>query len=124
MRKSGLLEQYCEEVGRPFDEINRTHGPDCRIFDTEAETRAWCESEDGGDLWGGTPTDQYLADNLVGTVEQVVEKAQAFVDAGCRGLILWMRDFPGDETPAPVHGRGGAGPPRAVGPASPVPPST
>jgi alkanesulfonate monooxygenase SsuD/methylene tetrahydromethanopterin reductase-like flavin-dependent oxidoreductase (luciferase family) len=97
-RKSGLLEQYCEEVGRPFAEINRTHGPDCRIFDSEAETRAWCESEAGGDLWGGTPTDQYLADNLVGTVEQVVEQTQGFVDAGCRGLILWMRDFPGDES--------------------------
>ena len=37
VRKSGLLEQYCEEVGRPFDAITRTHGPDCRIFDTEAE---------------------------------------------------------------------------------------
>jgi alkanesulfonate monooxygenase SsuD/methylene tetrahydromethanopterin reductase-like flavin-dependent oxidoreductase (luciferase family) len=97
-RKSGLLEQYCGEVGRPFDEINRTHGPDCRIFDSEAEARAWCESEDGGDLWGGTPCDQYRADNLVGTVEQVVEQAQGFVDAGCRGLILWMRDFPGDES--------------------------
>jgi alkanesulfonate monooxygenase SsuD/methylene tetrahydromethanopterin reductase-like flavin-dependent oxidoreductase (luciferase family) len=97
-RKSGLLERYCEEVGRPFADINRTHGPDCRIFDSEAETRAWCESEGGGDLWGGTPTDQYLADNLVGTVEQVVEQAQGFVDAGCRGLILWMRDFPGDES--------------------------
>ena len=59
---------------------------------------AWCESDEGGDLWGGTPTDRYLADNLVGTVEQVIEKTQAFVDAGCRGLILWLRDFPGDET--------------------------
>ncbi len=97
-RKSGLLEPYCEEVGRPFGAIRRTHGPDCRLFDTDAECRAWCESEDGGDLWGGTPTDRYLADNLVGTVDQVVEKTQAFVDAGCRGLILWLRDFPSDET--------------------------
>ena len=40
----------------------------------------------------------YLADNLVGTVEQVIEKAQGFIDAGCRGFILWLRDFPGDET--------------------------
>ena len=31
-------------------------------------------------------------------MEQVTEKAQAFVDAGCRGFILWLRDFPGDET--------------------------
>ncbi len=97
-RKSGLLAQYCDEVDRPYEAIRRTHGPDCRIFDTEADTMAWCESEDGGDLWGGTPTDRYLADNLVGTVDQVIEKTQAFVDAGCRGLILWLRDFPGDET--------------------------
>jgi alkanesulfonate monooxygenase SsuD/methylene tetrahydromethanopterin reductase-like flavin-dependent oxidoreductase (luciferase family) len=98
VRKSTLLAEYCEEVGRPFGEITRTHGPDCRLFDTDAESRAWCESEGGGALWGGTPTDSYLADNLVGTVEQVVEKAQAFVDAGCRGLILWLRDYPDDET--------------------------
>lgn len=97
-RKSGLLARYCEEVGRPFGAITRTHGPDCRLFDTEAETRAWCESEGGGDLWGRESTEQYLADNLVGTVDQVIEKTQRFVDAGCRGLILWLRDFPGDET--------------------------
>jgi alkanesulfonate monooxygenase SsuD/methylene tetrahydromethanopterin reductase-like flavin-dependent oxidoreductase (luciferase family) len=97
-RKSGLLERYCDEVGRPFDAIRRTHGPDCRLFDSEAECLEWCESEGGGDLWGGTPTPQYLADNLVGTVDQVAEKTQAFVDAGCGGLILWLRDYPSDET--------------------------
>jgi alkanesulfonate monooxygenase SsuD/methylene tetrahydromethanopterin reductase-like flavin-dependent oxidoreductase (luciferase family) len=97
-RKSGLLARYCDEVGRPFEAITRTHGPDCRLFDTEAETLAWCQSEDGGDLWGGTPTQRYLEENLVGTVDQVIDKTQAFVDAGCRGLILWLRDFPGDET--------------------------
>ncbi len=92
------MEGYCEEVGRPFADITRTHGPDCRIFDTDAEARAWCASEGGGDLWGhGTP-DAYLADNLVGTAEQVAEKAQGFVDAGCRGLVLWLRDYPSDET--------------------------
>ncbi len=68
------------------------------MFDTEADCRSWCESEGGGDLWGGTPTEEYLADNLVGTVEQVTEKAQAFVDAGCGGLILWLRDYPSDDT--------------------------
>ncbi len=97
-RKSGLLARYCEEVGRPFEDITRTHGPDCRLFDTDADTRSWCESEGGGDLWGRESTEQYLTDNLVGTVDQVVEKTQAFVDAGCRGLILWLRDLPEDET--------------------------
>ncbi len=28
-RKSGLLEQYCDEIGRDFDSVVRTHGPDC-----------------------------------------------------------------------------------------------
>ncbi len=98
IHKSKLLEQYCEEAGRPFGDIVRTHGPDCRIFDTDAEARTWCNSDDGGDLWGHGTAEEYLADNLVGTVEQVAEKTQAFVDAGCRGLILWLRDYPDDET--------------------------
>ncbi|HVN49930.1 MAG TPA: hypothetical protein VMT43_00785, partial [Acidimicrobiales bacterium] len=96
--KSALLAQYCDEIGRPFDDIVRTHGPDCRIFDTDAEARSWCESPGGGHHWGEHSTDEYLRDNLVGTVEQVIEKAQAYVDAGCRQFILWLRDYPGDET--------------------------
>jgi F420-dependent oxidoreductase-like protein len=97
-RKSGLLEQYCDEIGRDFGTITRTHGPDCRIFDTEADLAAWLDSPDGGHLWGGTPNDEYVRDHLVGTVEQVTEKAQAFVDAGCREFILWFRDAPADDS--------------------------
>jgi F420-dependent oxidoreductase-like protein len=98
VRKSALLERYCEEADRPFDSITRTHGPDCRIFDTDAEARAWCALPDGGGLWGRSPVDEYLRDNLVGTAEQVAEKTQAFVDAGCREFVLWMRDYPSDES--------------------------
>jgi F420-dependent oxidoreductase-like protein len=98
VRKSELLERYCEEAGRPFSAITRTHGPDCRIFDSDADTRAWCEEPDGGNLWGPTHVDEYLKDNLVGTVEQVAEKTQAYVDAGCREFVLWLRDYPSDET--------------------------
>jgi hypothetical protein len=97
-RKSGLLEQYCDEIGRDFASITRTHGPDCRIFDTEADLAAWLDSPDGGHLWGETDHETYVASNLVGTVEQVTEKAQAFVDAGCGAFILWFRDAPTDES--------------------------
>ena len=38
--------------------------------------------------------DGYVRDNLVGTTEQVTEKVQAFVDAGCAEFVLWFRDFP------------------------------
>ena len=37
----------------------RTHGPDCRLFDTDAEARAWCAEPDGGTSGGAgrsTPT--------------------------------------------------------------------
>ena len=97
-RKSGLLEQYCDEAGRPFDAVVRTHGPDCRIFDSDEELRAWCEEPDGGNLWGRQAADDYIRENLVGTVEQVAEKTQAYVDAGARAFILWLRDYPSDET--------------------------
>ncbi len=73
-------------------------GPTAGSSTLERDTVAWCESEGGGSLWGRTDTEPYLADNLVGTVEQVIEKTQAYLDAGCRGLILWLRDYPADET--------------------------
>jgi alkanesulfonate monooxygenase SsuD/methylene tetrahydromethanopterin reductase-like flavin-dependent oxidoreductase (luciferase family) len=96
--KSVLLERYCEEIGRPFTELLRTHGPDCRLFDNEADLSAWCRSPGGGNLWGREGLDEYVRDNFVGTVEQVAEKMQGFVDAGARAFVLWLRDYPADET--------------------------
>jgi alkanesulfonate monooxygenase SsuD/methylene tetrahydromethanopterin reductase-like flavin-dependent oxidoreductase (luciferase family) len=96
--KSKALAAHCAEAGRPFEEIVRTHGPDCVLFDTEAEARRWCETPGGGHLWGRQSTEEYLSENLVGTVEQVTEHCQAFIDAGCSEFILWLRDYPEDET--------------------------
>ena len=98
VRKSDLLARYCEEAGRDPAALTRTHGPDCRIFDSGAEARAWCREPDGGNLWGGEDVDAYLRDNLVGTPEQVTAKTQAYIDAGCREFILWLRDYPADDT--------------------------
>jgi alkanesulfonate monooxygenase SsuD/methylene tetrahydromethanopterin reductase-like flavin-dependent oxidoreductase (luciferase family) len=93
-RKSQLLHGYCDEIGRDFDSIVRTHGPDCRIFESERDMQAWLGSSGGGSLWGGSPHDEYVRDNFVGTVDQVAEKVQEYVDAGCREFVLWFRDFP------------------------------
>jgi F420-dependent oxidoreductase-like protein len=99
VRKSELLRQYCDEIGRDFHSIVRTHGPDCRIFESEADLDAWLASPSGGSLRrGAAPHDEYVRDNLVGTVEQVTEKVQAFVDAGCREFVLWFRDFPASDS--------------------------
>lgn len=98
VHKSGVLRAHCERIGRDFDSIVRTHGPDCRIFETEADLKRWLDSPSGGDLWGGGDPGEYVRDNLVGTVEQVAEKTQAFVDAGCREFVLWFRDYPSTES--------------------------
>ena len=94
IHKSEVLRGHCERLGRDFDSIVRTHGPDCRIFDTERDLAAWLAAPDGGNLWGGEDPEIYARDNLVGTVEQVTAKVQAFVDAGCREFVLWFRDAP------------------------------
>jgi F420-dependent oxidoreductase-like protein len=94
VHKSEVLRGHCDRLGRDFDSIVRTHGPDCRIFPTQGDLDAWLDTPDGGDLWGGGDPAVYVRDNLVGTVDQVAEKVQAFVDAGCREFVLWFRDYP------------------------------
>jgi F420-dependent oxidoreductase-like protein len=98
IHKSEVLRGHCEAVGRDPETIVRTHGPDCRIFDTESDLQSWLSSPDGGQLWGRGGHADYVRDNLVGTVDQVTAKAQAFIDAGCREFVLWLRDYPGTAT--------------------------
>jgi F420-dependent oxidoreductase-like protein len=97
-RKSALLAGYCDDIGRDPASVVRTHGPDCLIVEDDDELRRWLDGPDGGHLWGGVPHDDYVRDNLVGTVEQVAEKAQAYLDAGCSEFILWFRDAPSDRS--------------------------
>jgi F420-dependent oxidoreductase-like protein len=98
VHKSDVLRGHCEDVGRAFDTIVRTHGPDCRLFDTERDLQAWLDAPDGGNLWGRDDSEDYERDNFVGTSEMVTDKVQAFVDAGCREFVLWFRDFPSSES--------------------------
>jgi F420-dependent oxidoreductase-like protein len=97
VRKSAVLAEHCERLGRDPSTVVRTHGPDCLIVDSDADLRRWMDRH-GADLWGEVGQDEWIRDNFVGTVEHVVDKAQAFVEAGCSEFILWCRDAPGDET--------------------------
>jgi F420-dependent oxidoreductase-like protein len=97
-RKDALLRGYCEEIGRE-DTIVRTWAPDCRIFDTQGQVDAWLE-ESGGHLWGEdrmSPED-YVAQAMVGTVDQVVERAREYAGAGAREIVLWFRDYPSGDS--------------------------
>ena len=46
----------------------------------------------------GEPAESWRAKALVGTPEQVCEKIQAYLDAGCTGFIPWCPDYPSTET--------------------------
>jgi F420-dependent oxidoreductase-like protein len=94
VHKSAVLRRHCEDIGRGFDTIVRTHAPDCRIFDDDAALRSWLDAPDGGHLWGSADPASYVRDNFVGTVETVTDKVQASIDAGAREFVLWFRDFP------------------------------
>src|SRR6476646_981842 len=59
VRKSGLVDRYCEEIGRDPAEVARTHAPDCFIAESEADLRRWLDSPGGGDLWGETDEETY-----------------------------------------------------------------
>ena len=98
VHKSNVLREHCDRIGRDFDTIIRTHGPDCRLFDSQTDLEAWLASPGGGNLWGRDPDEDYVRDNFVGTAEQVTEKVQAYVDAGCREFVLWFRDYPSTES--------------------------
>jgi F420-dependent oxidoreductase-like protein len=94
VHKSAVLARHCEDVGRDPASIVRTHAPDCRLFDTEADLARWLDSPGGGDLWGRDEPGDYVRDNFVGTDEQVAEKVQGYLDAGCSEFVLWFRDYP------------------------------
>jgi F420-dependent oxidoreductase-like protein len=98
VHKSKVLEEHCDRLGRDFDTITRTHGPDCRLFDSQQDLDAWLDSPGGGNLWGKAPHEEYVRNNFVGTVDQVAEQVQGFVDAGCSEFVLWFRDFPSSES--------------------------
>ena len=99
VRKSDLLEQYCDEIGRDFDSIVRTHGPDCRVFDTEADMQRWLDSPGGGSLWGrGDPrrvrARQLRRHRRAGRARRCRRSSTRAAASSC----LWFRDFPSSES--------------------------
>lgn len=87
--KRDVLRGHCAAIGRDPDEIRMTWSPEVFIRETEQEI-----AEAGSQAVWGQPADEWRANNLVGTVEQVTEKIRAYVELGCRGFIPWCSDYP------------------------------
>jgi F420-dependent oxidoreductase-like protein len=90
--KVEVLQRHCDEVGRDYDEIEKTWTPEVFVRETEAEVRAI-----GGSTFG-EPFDSWQAGNLVGTPAQVIDKIGQYHDLGVTGFLPWNRDYPGADT--------------------------
>jgi F420-dependent oxidoreductase-like protein len=89
--KCEVLKRHCRDVGRDYDEIEKTTSPEVCVRESEAELRA----VGARNLWGA-PFEVWQANNLVGTPEQVCAKVAALVDLGCTGFAGWCTDYPDD----------------------------
>ena len=91
--KCEVLKQHCKEVGRDYDEIEKTMSGEVFVRETEAELVAAGSKS----LWG-EPLETWREGNLVGTPDQVAEKIQRYVELGCTSFMPWCSDYPSDET--------------------------
>jgi F420-dependent oxidoreductase-like protein len=91
--KTEVLKRHCKDVGRDYDEIEKTWSPEVYVRETEKEI------EDGGSksFWG-EPLESWAAGNLVGTPEQVAERIRTYMDLGCTSFMPWCSDYPSDQT--------------------------
>ena len=90
--KCEVLQRHCDDVGRDYDEIEKTWSPEVFVRETEDELRAV-----GGSTFG-EPFDSWRAGNLVGTPAEVVDKIGQYIELGCTSFMPWCRDFPGTDT--------------------------
>ena len=90
--KAEVLQRHCDEVGRDYDDIEKTWSPEVFVRETEDEVRAV-----GGSTFG-EPFDSWQAGNLVGTPRQVVERIGQYNDLGVTSFIPWCRDYPAADT--------------------------
>lgn len=93
IKKREILKGHCHAVGRDEAEIRKTISSEVFIRETEAEI----EAAGSLHLWG-EPAEVWRSKALVGTPEQVSEKIQKYLDAGCTGFIPWCPDYPSTET--------------------------
>ena len=93
IKKREILKGHCAAVGRDEDTIRKTISSEVFIRENEKDI----DAAGSKNPWG-LPADQWREKALVGTPEQVSEKIQKYLDAGCSGFIPWCPDYPNTET--------------------------
>ena len=92
--KCEVLKGHCKAVGRDYDEIRKTWGPELLVRHTEAEI-----GDKPGGLAGRAGTmEAWKNAHLVGTPEQVCERIETYRKLGATGFTPWCVDYPSTET--------------------------
>ena len=91
--KCAVLRDHCRDVGRDYDEIQKTICGEIVIREDEEDI------VDGGSRSvQGVEFEEWRSLNFVGTPEQVAEKMQAYIDHGCTAFYPWCSDYPETES--------------------------
>jgi alkanesulfonate monooxygenase SsuD/methylene tetrahydromethanopterin reductase-like flavin-dependent oxidoreductase (luciferase family) len=93
-RKLDLLRAYCAEIGRPYDDILRTHFTSWAML---ATTEAGAIAKRDRYYPDGLNEEQQIT-RIVGTPEQVAPYYQALVDAGMQYFVIQVLDAADEET--------------------------
>jgi alkanesulfonate monooxygenase SsuD/methylene tetrahydromethanopterin reductase-like flavin-dependent oxidoreductase (luciferase family) len=96
-RKSRLLGQRCEEAGRESRSLRRTHATNFQLFDSERAFARWRQHKDRG--MSSEEVYAYIRRRgaLYGTASAIEETIGQFIDAGCRGFMVFCNTAPAEE---------------------------
>lgn len=93
-RKLDVLRRHCEALGRPYDDILRTHFTSwAMVAPTEREAQAKLKRYYPDGL-----TEDLRATRIVGTPEQVAAYYQSIADAGMQYFVVQVLDAGDEET--------------------------
>ncbi len=90
--KCEVLKNHCNAVGRDYDEIRKTWGPEIFVRQTQAELPKTPSSMTSRTM------DEWKASHLIGTPDQISERIEVYRKLGCGGLTSWMPDYPSTES--------------------------
>jgi F420-dependent oxidoreductase-like protein len=91
VRKRDVLREHCEAVGRDPAEVKLTLHQEALVAPDEASLKRLAHEYPS--IWGTNEEDR-RRNNLVGTVDQVIERMRAYVDEGAQGFVVWFADSP------------------------------
>jgi F420-dependent oxidoreductase-like protein len=92
-RKSQILRDHCDKVGRDETTIGKTWSPEIIIRANERELREAQQLSIRRESY-----ETWKASNLVGTPGEVADKIGTYKDLGCSGFVPWCVDYPAHDT--------------------------